>query len=441
MSMHLRQRMLANAARIPLDIERKDDAGSILEIKKGVEDFVRTFEAFKTKNDQEIADIRKKGDADVLIREESARINGRLDELKSDIEKEVAKLRRPAMDSKGKEISADQQKYSEQFETWFRKGENAVIGGEHALRELEKKAMTINSDTDGGFTVRPELETAIDATLKQVSPMRALASVRQIGGISYKKLVSVHGTTSGWVGETDARPATLGPQLKELDFPAMEIYAMPAVTQTLLDDSFVNIDQWLADEVSLEFSYQENAAFVNGNGVKQPYGFLKYPTVADSSYAWGSVGFKNTGVSGGFATAPNGADCLIDLYHALKTPYRTNAQYLMNNTTLGTARKLKDSNGSYLVNVQTTVTVANGGSLLNIMGKPVVEVPDMPDPGANTFSIAFGDFKRAYLIVDRVGVRVLRDPYTNKPYVYFYTTKRVGGGIQNFEALKLLKFI
>jgi HK97 family phage major capsid protein len=250
----------------------------------------------------------------------------------------------------------------------------------------------------------------------------------------YKKPFATSGFATGWVGETEARPETATPTLAELEYPVMEIYAMPAATQTLLDDAAVDIDKWIAGEVEMAFAEQETAAFVKGDGVKKPRGFLDYPAVAESAWAWGSLGYVATGVSGDFAAA-NKSDVLVDLVYALKAGYRQNAHFVMNRKTQAAIRKLKDADGHYLWAPPAT---ADGRA--SIMNFPVVEVEDMPDIGANTRAIAFGDFSRGYLIVDRVGVRVLRDPYSHKPYVLFYTTKRVGGGVQDFDAIKLVKF-
>jgi len=194
----------------------------------------------------------------------------------------------------------------------------------------------------------------------------------------------------------------------------------------------VDIAQWLADEVSITFAEQEGAAFISGNGIKKPKGVLAYPTVANASYAWGKLGFVVTGGAAAFASS-NPADAIINLHYALKAGYRNNASWLISDAVMGTVRQMKDGQNNYLWAPPTVDAPAT------ILGKPVVTDDNMPALAANAFPIAFGDFQRGYLISDRMGVQVLRDPYTNKPYVQFYTTKRVGGGVVNFEAIKLLK--
>jgi HK97 family phage major capsid protein len=214
----------------------------------------------------------------------------------------------------------------------------------------------------------------------------------------------------------------------------MELYAMPAATQTLLDDAVLDIDQWVAEEVETAFAEQEGQAFVTGDGVSKPKGFLAYTNVPNTSWTFGNVGYVATGVAGAFP-ASNPSDTLVDLIYAAKAGYRQNGVFIMNRKTQSTVRKFKDSTGAYLW--QPPAGIGQRASLLNF---PVVEAEDMPDIGANAYALAFGDFRRGYLVVDRAGVRILRDPYSAKPYVLFYTTKRVGGGIQDFDAIKLLKF-
>jgi len=314
------------------------------------------------------------------------------------------------------------------FEAYVRKGEASP------LRDLEAKALSVGSDPDGGYLVPDELERAVNRAVKDVSPIRAIAGVRQVSGSVYKKPFAITGAETGWIGETAARPETDAPTLAELSFPTMELYAMPAATSALLDDSAVNIDEWIAEEVRDAFAQQEGTAFVTGNGTAKPKGFLDYTKVAQASWSWGNVGFLTTGNAGAFA-ATNPGDKLIDLVYAVKSGYRGNGTFVFNRATQAVVRKMKDGEGNYLWQ-----PAAKAGDPSLLMGFPVAESEDMPTIATDSYSVAFGDFRRGYLIVDRVGIRVLRDPYSSKPYVLFYTTKRVGGGIQDFDAIKLLKF-
>lgn len=258
--------------------------------------------------------------------------------------------------------------------------------------------------------------------------------MRTISSNVYKKPFMTAGPIVGWAGETDTRAQTASPTLDELSFPAMELYAMPAATATLLEDSAVNVDEWLAQEMEQVFAAQEGAAFIIGDGNNKPKGFLSYNTVANASWTWGNIGYLASGVSGAFP-ASNPSDVLVDLIYAVRAGYRQNGVFVMNRKTQSTIRKFKDTTGNYL---WQPPAVAGGRATL--MTFPVVEAEDMPDIAANSLSIAFGDFNRGYLVVDRAGISVLRDPYTAKPYVLFYTTKRVGGGVQDFDAIKLVKF-
>jgi len=278
------------------------------------------------------------------------------------------------------------------------------------------------------------VEREVLRRLANLSPIRAIASVRAIAGGHYKRAFSVSGPAAGWVGETAPRTQTDAPALSEMSFPAMELYAMPAATRTLLDDGILNIDDWIASGVETAFAEQEGAAFVNGDGVNKPKGFLASDTVDNGSWTWGKLGTIGTAASGAFPSA-DPSDKLIELIYALKSGYGQNAAFVMNRKTQSVLRKFKDGQGHYLWQPPAAV-----GQPATLMGFPVVEAEDMPTIGAGSLSIAFGDFRRGYLVVDRAGVRVLRDPYSAKPYVLFYTTKRVGGGVQDFNAIKLLKF-
>jgi HK97 family phage major capsid protein len=314
------------------------------------------------------------------------------------------------------------------FEAYMRGGD------ETRIRALDTKAMSYGSGPDGGYLVPAETEAAIGRRLSAISPIRSIASVRQVSSAVLKKPFSSAGPAVGWVAETASRTQTSTNTLAELSFPTAELYALPAATASLLEDSVVDLDQWIAAEVEAAFAEQEGNAFVVGNGTNKPKGFLDYTKVVESSWSWGNIGYIITGVSGGLP-ASNPSDVLIDTIYALKAGYRQNASFVMNRKTQASVRKLKDADGNYL-----WTPPAAAGQQAMLMGFPLVEAEDMPDAGANTTPIAFGDFSRGYLIVDRTGVRVLRDPYSAKPYVLFYVTKRVGGGVQDFDAIKLLKY-
>ncbi|MGB7431450.1 MAG: phage major capsid protein, partial [Ahrensia sp.] len=274
----------------------------------------------------------------------------------------------------------------------------------------------------------------IGKRLASLSPIRAISAVRQVSGAVLKKPFAITGPSVGWVGETEARIETDASTLSELSFPTMELYAMPAATQSLLEDSAIDIDQWIASEVEAAFAEQEGAAFVNGNGVNKSRGFLDYTTVDEASWSWGNLGYVATGEAGALPV-DDPSDVLIDTVYALKAGYRQNANWVMNRKTQAAIRKLKDADGNYLWQAP-----AASGQNAMLMGFAITEAEDMPDIAADANAIAFGDFNRGYLVVDRMGVSVLRDPYSAKPYVLFYTSKRVGGGVQDFDAIKLVKF-
>jgi HK97 family phage major capsid protein len=382
------------------------------------DDVLIAFESFKDANDERLDQIEKRMSADVITVEKVDRINKALDEL-------MLKSRRPIL---GSDVKSEPTEHKRAFDAYVRKGES------HGLSSIESKAMSVGSGQDGGYLVPAEVEAAIGRLLSKASPMRAIADVRQVSATLYKKPFNTNGASAGWIGEAAARPQTNSATLAELQFPTMELYAMPAATQALLDDSIVNIDEWIAREVEVVFAEQETDAFLNGDGITRPKGILSYTKVAQSAWSWGNTGYIPTGVAGAFA-ATNPTDKMVDLIYALKASYRQNARFMLSRATQAQVRKFKDAQGNYLWQPAAT---ANGNAML--LNFPVVESEYMPDIATDTYSMAFGDFKRGYLIVDRVGVRILRDPYSTKPYVLFYTTKRVGGGMQDFDAIKLMKF-
>jgi HK97 family phage major capsid protein len=409
------------------------DIDTELETKAGIPhdavvthaDMMRAFEAFKEANDERLI----KRDNDVVLEEKLARLNNTIDVQGRRIDEITLKSARPALGGERAQLrSASAIEHKAAFDAYVRNGEAT------GLRALEGKAMSVGSNTDGGYLVPPEIETTIGQRLTAISPIRGIAGVRTISGNVYKKPFMTAGPAVGWVGETDARTQTASPTLDELSFPAMELYAMPAATATLLEDSAVNIDQWLAQEVEQVFAAQEGTAFVTGDGSNKPKGFLNYTTVAQASWSWGNIGYIASGAAGAFPSS-NPSDVLVDLIYAVNAGYRQNGAFVMNRKTQSAIRKFKDTQGGYLWQPP-----AAAGGKATLMTFPVIESEDMPDIAATSLSIAFGDFNRGYLVVDRAGVTVLRDPYSAKPYVLFYTTKRVGGGVQDFDAIKVMKF-
>lgn len=405
-------------------IETKSAGG---ETARAFEDFMDAFEAFKETNDQRLVEIERRGAEDAVTAEKLSRIEETLDATKRVSDQLALKAGRPHL-AQGGSDPAMSLAHKSAFENYVRKGDTG------RLTRLEEKALSVGSGPDGGYLVPAETEAAVNRALKAISPIRAIAGVRQVSGSVYKRPFATSGAVTGWAGETAARPQTATPVLEELQFPTMELYAMPAASSAILDDAIVNIDEWLAEEVRIAFSEQEGTAFVTGDGVNKPKGFITYPTGANASWSWGNLGFIATGVAGGFAATHPG-DKLLDLVYAAKAAYRANGTFVMNRSTQSAVRKLKDGQGNYLWQP------SNGpGEQPTLLGYPVAECEDMPNIATDSLSIAFGDFQRGYLIVDRAGIRVLRDPYSAKPYVLFYTTKRVGGGVQDFDAIKLLKF-
>jgi len=376
-----------------------------LETKMVNEDFASTFAAFREANDQRLAEIEQKSAADPLLDAKVERLNKRLETLSISLSQPAA--------------ATAQDETKSAWTRFIRSGDETAL--------IEAKSLT-STDGDGGYVAPIETENLIDRVLEEASPIRRIATVRKIGSGLFRKPISTSQAAAGWAGESDARPETTAPTLKLLDFPAGELYAMPAATQALLDDSVADVDAWLAEEVRDVFAAQETAAFVSGNGTNKPKGFLSYQGGADA------LSEINTGAAGAFASGDQ-YDTLMGLTYALKSRYRPGASFVMNRRTLSAIRTIKDADDNY---VWTPGHEAGKPSML--LGYPVIEAEDMPDIGADATAVAFGDFRRGYLIADRQGVRVLRDPYSAKPYVLFYTTKRVGGGVQDKDAIALLKF-
>lgn len=411
--------------------ETKSVLGNSEDVATAFDEFMIAFEAFREANDERLVQVETRVGADIVTVEKMNRINNALDEQKNLMDRMIIKNQRPSFGSengKGNFQTMAMVEHKNAFNCYIRSGK------ENDLRSFEEKAMSYSSDPDGGYLVPDETAAEIGRRLAEISPIRSVAGIRVVSSAMYKKPFAVTGPSTGWVAETSVRPQTAAPALSELQFPTMELYAMPAATSSLLEDSAINIDQWIAEEVEVAFAEQESAAFINGDGVNQPKGILTNTVVAESSWSWGSLGYVPTGADGEFSTS-DASDTLVDTIYSLKAGYRQNANWLMNRRTQADIRKLKDADGNYLWQAPSAA-----GEKAMLMGFPVLEAEDMPDIASDSLSVAFGDFNRGYLVVDRAGVRVLRDPFSAKPYVLFYTTKRVGGGVQDFDAIKLIKF-
>ena len=350
-----------------------------------------------------------------------AALKEELEQLKSKIARGVIAAQRPALDGVKSASSVSF------VDGYLRRG---IESG------LEMKALGGSTDAIGGYAVPEEIDAVIDRTLTAISPIRAIANVVKVGSAGYRKLITSGGTPSGWVGFEAARPMTGTPTFTEVVPPSGELYANPAASQQMLDDAAFDVESWLANEIATEFARAEGMAFVKGNGTSQPLGFLSSPnaTTADGVRPMGTLQTIGTGAAGAFAAA-NPADKLVDLVQALRAPYRQGAVFVMNSSTLAAIRKFKTNDGAFLFQPSLAA-----GSPATLLGYPVVEAEDMPDIAANSLSIAFGNFKAGYVIAERNATQILRDPFTNKPYVHFYATKRVSGLVSNSEAIKLLKF-
>jgi HK97 family phage major capsid protein len=350
-----------------------------------------------------------------------AALKAELDVLKAKIASGAIQGQRPALDGVK---SQDANVFSEQY---LRRGIEAG---------LETKAIGNSSDSIGGYAVPREIDEQIDSTLNAISPIRSIANVVKVGSAGYRKLIASGGTPSGWAGYEADRPETGTPTFTEIVPASGELYANPAASQQMLDDAMFDVEAWLAQEIATEFARAEGSAFVNGTGLNQPLGFLSSPTSAalDGARPMGTLQTIGTGVSGAFAPS-DPEDVLIDLVQSLRSPYRQGAVFVMNSATAAQIRKFKTADGAFLF--QPSLSAGQPATLL---GYPLIEAEDMPDIAAGSLSIAFGNFKAGYVIAERHATNILRDPYTNKPYVHFYATKRVGGQVVNSESIKLLKF-
>jgi HK97 family phage major capsid protein len=422
------------------------------EMQAAVDAFNRTLAAFQTKCDDEFKAL-KKGKDDVITRAELVKINAAIDATKAEVNQLFKKANRPTLTGTAAEQIIETKAVRE-FARWIdttdetkaataRKSYNAaytkmVRRGVESLDDLERKALSVGSAPDGGFWVEPARADRIITRVFETSDMRSLASVMEIGTSSIRFPLDRDETDVEWTGETQQRNEGKTAQVGDLEIPVHDMASKVRVTQNMLDDAVINVEEWINAKTSDKMGRGENTAFVVGSGPKRPEGFLTLPTSAsvDATRAFRILQHIATGANGGFAaTMP--ADKLLELIYAFKAPFRKNLRWAMNRTTLGMIRKFKDGQGNYIMAPRMD---KEAGLIETIWNYGVSEFADMPDIAANSLSVALGDFKAGYQIVDRSGIRQLRDPYTQTPRIVYTTTKRVGGMVIDSDAIKVLKF-
>ena len=365
---------------------------------------------------------------DIVARQDKAEadinaLSAEVEEVKTRLDRVARAASRPAIGGAVGDMAAPEVKGF--VDGYLRRGDTSLF---------EVKAMNTLVPAEGGYAVPRQIDALIARQLVEISPIRALAQVVQTGTAGYRKLVARGGTASGWVSETAPRPETGAPLFAEIAPPTGELYANPAASQAMLDDAGFDLESWLASEIAMEFARAEGAAFVHGSGINQPDGFLNAPATAqaDSARAFGTLQYVGSGAAAGFGSNPEAR--LIDLVHTLKAGHRQGASWVMNSATLAEVRKLKTADGAFLWQPGLVE-----GQPDRLLGYPVVEAEDMPDIAAGAYPVAFGNFRHGYLIAERSATQILRDPYTNKPFVHFYATRRVGGQVLDSAAIKLLK--
>lgn len=385
--------------------ETKSRAGEVLspaqEARQAVSGFVSNFKGFQ-------ADIETK------LQQTEERLN-MLDR------KTNTALRTPLAGAT--DIGAPHQKA---FNAYLRSGDDDALRG----LEVEVKGLSTVVNSDGGYLVDPQTSDTVKSVLNATASIRAIASVVHVEATSYDVLVDHSDVGTGWATETSTVTEGATPQIDRITIPLHELSALPKASQRLLDDSAFDIEGWLAGRIADKFARAEAASFVNGDGIDKPKGFLAHTAVDDGIWAWGNLGYVPTGVDGDVT-----AESIIDVVYALGAEYRANAAFVMNSKTAGLVRKLKDNDGRFLWS-----DGLSAGQPATLMGYPVLVAEDMPDASTDGYAIAFGDFAAGYTVAERPDLRVLRDPFSAKPHVLFYATKRVGGDVSDFAAIKLLKF-
>jgi HK97 family phage major capsid protein len=424
------------------------------EVKSVADQIAAAFEEFKAEHKRQIEEV-KKGINDPQREEKLQKINTRLDELQAQKDEIEKKLNRPNQgDQKAASDLAAETKSFNDYRKSFATGHVADIsteqydgykaafwelarkGSVERLSDTERKALQAGVDSDGGYLLPTPTVGRVVSKVYELSPIRQIASVQNISTSALEGIIDNDEASYGWVSETGARTETNTPTVGKYRIEAFEMYAAPKATQTLLDDAAVDVEAWLAGKQADKFARVEGSAFINGTGVGQPRGFATYTTAAtgDATRAWGTIEHVVTGANGAFHTTQ--ADPLFSLIQAFKTAYLQGASWVTTREIIAAIRKFKTSTTNEYI-WQPGLQMGQPSTLL---GYPVVIAQDMPVLATNSLSMALGNFKEAYQIVDRQGIRTLRDPFTSKPYVIFYSTRRVGGAVVNFEAMKFIKF-
>ncbi|MBS0272708.1 MAG: phage major capsid protein [Proteobacteria bacterium] len=394
------------------------------DIQKTFEDLSRTFEEFKKVNEERLTSLENKGHVDTDLHQKLERLQNHLDQSEQRVKQMEAQIHRPHLEPPEPFCT-----HIHAFMDYIRKGLDTP------LLNYEQKSLATTSDRDGGYLVPSGLHDRLYATLQTTSIMRSIAHVREISSSALEILIDKDSADVGWVAETDERRETKTPELAKIRIPVHEMYARPRATQKLLDDANLNVEEWLSQKIAQKMATLENTAFIHGDGNNKPKGLLTYETASAARWEWGKLEEVKTGVDGGFI-ADKIPEAILNLFYSLKPPYLPGATWLMSRITQGALRMLKDP-GSNQYLWQPPLA---GFPSPTLLGYPVNLCDDMPNlvPKIASKAILFGNFKEGYQIVDRTGIRVLRDPYSAKPYVEFYTTHRVGGDVLNFEALKVL---
>jgi HK97 family phage major capsid protein len=389
----------------------------ISQISQRIDKLAHTWEHFKSVNDERLKQIEQKGSSDPLTDQKLNKVNIALDEYKSKLAHLETALNRPNLKASNCDEQSPECKSA--LISYLRKGVD------NSFNNLASKSLSVNSNPDGGFLVDKVTSKQIVKRIEANSVMRQLASIEEISTHVLEVIQDEDNLEAGWVGETEARDNTKTPQVNKHRIEVHEIYAQPKATQKLIDDSKIDIANWLTERISDRFAAVESQAFINGDGVNKPKGILTYPESKDK----GCIEQLN------ISYKALSADDIIALYYSLPSKYASKGSFLMHRNMLQSIRTFKcPTTGHYLWAPGLAI-----GSPDTLLGASVYESPDMPLPADNALAIAFADFKEAYKIVDRTNVAVIRDPFTEKPFVKFYATKRVGGSVVNSRAIKLLK--